>query len=878
MRLLPVFSLSLLCIIYSATPGGAQTTDAATWPEFTLPWNVPGNGALDISFLLDPPAGNKGFLKSEDGILKFEDGSRAKFWGVNLVAASAFPTAEQSKTIAERLAKAGCNLVRLHHMDAPWHARPIIDYSRSDSQHLNTENLDRLDHLVAELKARGIYIHLDLLVHRLFKNGDDVTDADLLGNGPKNITYTNRRLIELQKQYARDLLTHLNPYTGLRYADDPVFAIVQICNENSIFWKNDAEIPEFYLQEIDAKWNAWLLEEYGSLDALTEKWTGPSGRSNLRSYEDPAQGTVRRPEIGTWSERYIEEDHAYTGANGWPRVADHFRFLTGLQRAFLDEMTGYLRDLGVKCVIAGSNLPAGVVGLPGEARQGIVETNVYYGHPRDGFGIPNRFPNENISDSAPHDVQPWGTTVFHALFSRASVAGTPLVVTEWNEPYPMPCRAEAAPFVAAYSAYQDYDGLCLFSYNHADFNYAPNDRINSFFNAGNDPAIWGLFQAGALIFLRGDVSPGQITTDIVYSESDRLSPHQMWDQRFKSLSYVSRVRQCYVDEKYEGDADLAIAGGFTASGDLTGANHALIFSRQPWSSPYTQADCLEEWLGQYEPEIRLATESIEARFQDFIWDDRTVWIQGPVFADPPTGYSAEGTVTGENRAALLVSSKQCLLQGVSELEEEDPAWETRLALDLMQQWGLASKGHEQFDMGALHSDTEELIHNYRAGYLTINTPKTQGIVGHAQGKTIELGAFTVTPGSPFAVILLQSLDDLPLTESLHLLLTAVAHAENTGQKWTDETQFVSAGTAAVRIEPVQASCSLNSEVKHGWQGFALEANGSRNQELDLRVDDGGISWDLPADTSANSTGAIHFELQIDPSALESWCRHGNKNQ
>ena len=40
-------------------------------------------------------------------------------------------------------------------------------------------------------------------------------------------------MIELQKEYAKELLCHVNPYTGLSLADDPAVVTVQINNEDS---------------------------------------------------------------------------------------------------------------------------------------------------------------------------------------------------------------------------------------------------------------------------------------------------------------------------------------------------------------------------------------------------------------------------------------------------------------------------------------------------------------------------------------------------------------------------------------------------------------------------------------------------------------------
>ena len=39
---------------------------------------------------------------------------------------------------------------------------------------------------------------------------------------------------ELQKRFATDLLTHVNPYTGRAYIEEPSLAFVEINNENGL--------------------------------------------------------------------------------------------------------------------------------------------------------------------------------------------------------------------------------------------------------------------------------------------------------------------------------------------------------------------------------------------------------------------------------------------------------------------------------------------------------------------------------------------------------------------------------------------------------------------------------------------------------------------
>ena len=68
--------------------------------------------------------------------------------------------------------------------------------------------------------------------------------------------------MEAQKRHARQLLTHLNPYTKLTYAEDPAVALVEINNENGLIhtWMSgdfDA-LPDVFAQDLRKQWNQWL--------------------------------------------------------------------------------------------------------------------------------------------------------------------------------------------------------------------------------------------------------------------------------------------------------------------------------------------------------------------------------------------------------------------------------------------------------------------------------------------------------------------------------------------------------------------------------------------------------------------------------------------
>src|SRR5205823_14825231 len=96
-------------------------------------------------------------------------------------------------------------------------------------------------------------------VGRSYKAGDGVTDYDRIRWG-KGLVLYDPRLIELQKEYAKQLFTHLNPYTKNEYRNEPAIAIVEILNENGLYLGFRAPTP-YYDQELTDQYNAWLLKK-----------------------------------------------------------------------------------------------------------------------------------------------------------------------------------------------------------------------------------------------------------------------------------------------------------------------------------------------------------------------------------------------------------------------------------------------------------------------------------------------------------------------------------------------------------------------------------------------------------------------------------------
>jgi len=284
LKLVLVTSVVFL-LLYSSLLLSSKKGEAKLFP-FYLPWDDSEETVVSISGKLDRPAGNLGYVSAgEDGHL-YVGGKRVRLLGVNICGGAAFPTKDEAGKIAARLAKFGINIVRFHHMDASWEMFNIFNKTFGDTRHLNPEALDRLDYFISKLKDNGIYVDLNLLVSRGFASADGLpAEIDVMDWKDKQVLgFFMKSVGELEKEYARQLLTHRNSYTGLTYAEDPAVAFVEIVNEQGLIqgWLGGVVdgLPGAFKDGLGAKWNEYLNLKYTSDQRLAEAWDGEGDRTS----------------------------------------------------------------------------------------------------------------------------------------------------------------------------------------------------------------------------------------------------------------------------------------------------------------------------------------------------------------------------------------------------------------------------------------------------------------------------------------------------------------------------------------------------------------------------------------------------------------------
>jgi len=519
--------ISALAMI-AAMPAMAQ--DIALQP-YPVDHEARADSEADARFLHDGPAGSHGFIQVRDGHLYRADGQRFRCWGVNLtgwtVGGEEIPSHKDAETYARALARLGVNCVRMHFLDRPdtenkvrnegadrgpnagpfTHGpRGLIRGDVNNSREFNAERLDRLDYWFNELKKNGIYVNFNLNVGRVFKPGDGVPDADLIGNA-KAYTYFGPELVALQKEYAKQLIGHLNPYTKLRYADDPAVMTVEVVNENSILefwmrnWLRGERVKGGKNLQLDMTphYQALLVKMYNDWLAANRK---PAEVAQLRTMAGVAAGQpvpfMRRG------------DHTEAPRL---RLDAELAFLTQVEIDFHADMKRYLKDeLGVKAPVVPladhtyfiANQPL----MRTAIKSDILDAHVYWQHPAI-YGKRNE-PMVNSPE----------LSIIQKL-ARSAAVGKPYTVSEVNHPWPSEYGAEMIPILASYAALQDWDGIFFYTFEAKESGkWTP--AVADHFDITLDPAKMAQMPVGAMIFLRGDVSAARQVMTRSYS-TDQIS-------------------------------------------------------------------------------------------------------------------------------------------------------------------------------------------------------------------------------------------------------------------------------------------------------------------------------------------------------------------
>jgi len=434
---------------------------------------VPGS-VLDFSTLLDAPAGKYGRVTTVGGHFGFERGTKPqRFWGVNLCFTANYLEKPEADALADRLARLGYNTVRIHHYDGDATA-PV--------------NLDKLDYLVAALKKRGIYIKTDLYVSRPVPTAIALGDfkAALLVSEPAQANW---------REFTKNLLTHVNPFTQLAWKDEPALAWLCVVNEPNLTNSLSTLKPELFAL-YEKEWQTWR-----------------KGR-NLPPSPLPKQ---------------VGNDRAGREVGA---------FLAVLHERGYTKMKAFIRELGCKALLTDLNgwseTPAF---MAARNHLDFVDTHFYWDHPQfleDDWKLPSTGAQSGASAISFAGLGP-------QQVAATRIFGKPFTVSEFHYVAPNSHRGEGGFLMGAAAALQDWDAVWNFAYAHRRESITTPSPVG-YFDLASDPLAQASDRVAQLLFLRGDVKTAPNAVSRALRRDELLTrPELSPSPGFGDLVFVTRV-------------------------------------------------------------------------------------------------------------------------------------------------------------------------------------------------------------------------------------------------------------------------------------------------------------------------------------------------
>ena len=487
---------------------------------------VAANSALDWTHLrpTGEPAGKDGRLRCVGQNFEFErrPGERVRFYGVNICGDMCWAlTDDECDEFAANLARIGYNSLRIHHHDGGLATGP-------DRTELNAARMRRLDRLVKACIDRGLYLTTDLYVSRSLTYRQLGLDRN--GRPPyesiKPLFYIWEPAFSNFLAFARNFLSHVNPHTGCRYADEPAMPLISLVNEGSI-----------------------------GMDAMSGVKDNPE---------------LFRPAFERWLAARAERDPAYRGIRVDPFPGEIFNgrspetqalllFCGELEYRFNARVTRFLREeLRAKSLLTDMNIdydPACYERVRNEFHD-YVDMHFYVDHPRfpeKAWPLPSY--RLNVSCLSDYRVGPKTRAMMRHL-------DKPFCVTEFNFCGPARLRAQGGLAVGAVAGVQNWAGVWRFGWSHhasRHRNWAKESMGG--FDLVTDPLKIAEDRAGLALFGFGQLPEATETTAIVLPR-DRLTRFDRKGARFIDridlafLPYLRKIGLAVDDEAPPGAETL----------------------------------------------------------------------------------------------------------------------------------------------------------------------------------------------------------------------------------------------------------------------------------------------------------------------------------
>lgn len=701
---------------------------------------VKQGSALDLSSLIDAPAGKKGrLIVNSNGLLAFENDPRTaiKMRGFNGIPRSIwqYPRKNVFEDISKRFAKAaraqGYRCVRVNMIEC------AITSQAPKGELFNPKYLDHWDSIIANLKKEGIYIDLVLASYGLYYSPFSFNGEVFKRRNEHKLRMFFGEEDERShwKKGVTALLNHVNPYTGLKWKDDPAIGLIEFYNEEENGVRKVLELSDTnpkIAAVVNQKWRSWLNHKYNNSipDALKKEIKA----NDLSNAPVP---DMRGEMVGLSNQFSI--------------------FIGELADENAKWFEAQVRKVGYTGLVSQYNFSKKLVFSAARWKNAqVVESNGYFCHPYN-----NQVDQYSSIEKSAN---------FWRSINSTHLLGRPFIISEFNHAFWNPFQHENGLLVSAYSAFQNYSSIMIHT---GPVNLVVDKKAIQSFTSGFNPVIRANeFLAGCL-FQRGDVKASANNVDLKITNKFLNS--------FKNGSKTANSEQC----------KLALITGFGLTFPGLSKPKAI-----PVKVPMISVSLLPNEGGSVVG-TEWATSVKDSNNNEFSLNKTIAMLKSKKVIPSDNISNSENGIFQSDTGEITMRSKECLLQVITDRSEAvsilKNKHETLSSLEIL-------NSSEDALIAACSMDGGKLSQSSRIVFIYSTQVANTGMeLSHNHRKMIHLGTLPVLMQTAKLKALLQNNNGANM--SLYALAVDGSRKEKLPLKYNNGKLEININTAALKNGP-----------------------------------------------------------------------------
>lgn len=536
---------------------------ADTWPFNPSVDSFSPSAVLDLTFLNKPITSHEQRIVLSDDKNDFSlvSGENIRFWAVNI--GLKLNSADHIEEQVRFLVKRGVNMVRLHTQIYP-------KDNRKDLSEPDQKVIDSIHLYSSILKKHGVYLTLSPYWANHFK-ADQVAKDSARWPVPRSLNSTNFNnllffdpiLQAAYKNWMTQLLSQINPHTGIALKDDPVLAVMQLQNEDSLLFWTFESLQGEDLRLLKRAYFHWLVNRYGSSEAVVKRWQGAAAGGD-KGADDWQSGEVAFIHLWQFSQPV---NHSGKAA----RMADQLEFIVTTMHRFNSDMVNHIQTTLKSAVLVNA-------GNWRTANARYLEDLERYSYSAADIQATNRYVNaQHIGEHASWAIVAGQKYVDASVLVDPEALplavkqprGAPFLVTESGWIPPLSFQAEGPFLVSLFQSLGGVDGFYWFTGDDRQWRQ-PSSANGYLPSLGKwvfqGPMILGQFPAAAFAYRSGLIPLGQVSVvdhrsleDMVRRVEPRLVERQGFDPN-RDRAWTSQLKDDHALAFLTGRVELDFSG------------------------------------------------------------------------------------------------------------------------------------------------------------------------------------------------------------------------------------------------------------------------------------------------------------------------------